>query len=232
MAGSVFFRQLTELLPDGTAWRAVAKKGLRRLLEGLAEAPAAFRDYADATFADRFPATTRDLAGWERQFGLLPAGDESARRLQLAAAWRAQGGQSPRYLQDVLRTAGFDVYVHEWWQPGTSPRVARDPRSYTTRPRFGSTQCGQPWAQCGEPSAFCNRWLANEPDYLVNRNLTNEAPPPIPDAPSAWPYFVYVGAATFGQRASVPLARRSEFERLLLKLFPVHTWIVTLVNYT
>ena len=130
-------------------------------------------------FLDRFAASTRDLAGWEQEFGLFSAGSaESARRQQLAAAWRAQGGQSPRYLQDVLQTAGFDVYVHEWWEPGTTPRVTRDPRLYTERPRFGSTQCGAPDAECGDPAAS-SPMARHEPGY-GHRNLTRELRRPIP----------------------------------------------------
>ena len=231
MSAAVFFRQLQHLLPDALAWRTVTEKLLRRYLEGLAAAPADFRAFADAIYSDRFPATTRNLAAWERQFGLLAGASESARRQQLAGAWQAQGGQSPRYLQDVMQAAGFDVYLHEWWKPGIMPREAHDPHDYTEYPRFGTTQCGEPDAQCGEPDAFCNRWLVNEPRYLVNLNLTPNAPPPIPVAPARYPSFLYWGGATFPDAADVPAARRGEFERLLLKICPTHLWLVTIVHY-
>jgi hypothetical protein len=77
----------------------------------------------------------------------------------------------------------------------------------------------------------CNRFLANEPGYLVNLNLTREAPPPVPDDSAAYPYFLYWMGATFGDRAEVPAARRDEFERLLLKLCPEQHWLVTYVTY-
>jgi hypothetical protein len=160
----------------------------------------------------------------------------TAGRLALAAEWAANGGQSPGYIQGVLQTAGFDVYVHDWWEDGAPPYVARDPRDYTETPLIGSWQCtGEPGApesyqpQC---SAFpsqpqCNGWLANEVGYLVNKDLTRRAPPPVPDDSSKWPFFYYLGGETFGELAYVPSDRRSEFERLVLKISPAHLWVVT-----
>lgn len=232
MAAGVFFRQLQHLLPDALAWRTVIQSTLRHYLEGLADAHAEFRNYVDATYADRFAVTTRDLEAWERQFGLLAGTTDAARRAQLAGAWQAQGGQSPRYLQNVMQAAGFNVYVHEWWVPGSTPRVARDPHDYTEYPRLGTTQCNNALARCGEPQAFCNRWVVNEPRYIVNLNLTRNAPPPIPVKPSVYPYFLYWSGADIDTQAEVPAARRAEFERLLLKICPTHLWIVTYVNYT
>ena len=237
----LFFRILGHLLPDATAWRIVVQKRLRSLLEGLSEEPANIRAATDEVYADRFPETTRALAEWEDEFGLPRTGTEAERRQQLAAAWQAQGGQSPRYLQDTMQAAGFDVYLHEWWEPGTMPRVVRDPREYTDQPLIGTVQCTPveldgplctPRLLDGAPQPQCNRWLVNDPGYLVNLNLTPIAPPPVPDDPNRWPYFLYWCGETFGEPAEIPAARRGEFERLLLKICPAHLWLVTIVTYT
>jgi hypothetical protein len=247
----LFFRQLVHLLPDAAAWRVTVQKTLRRFLLGLTQFPADAREFIDAVYADHFSESTRELALWEEQFGLTEAATEDARRLQIAGAWAAQGGQSPRYLQDTVRAAGFDVYLHEWWLlPATVPRVARNPLTYTAQPKIGSVQCGDDLAHCTSPSApvplvlpvgaelediypQCNRWLANPDDihYLVNLMLTRDAPPPVPEDPARWPYFLYFSSATIGTKAQVPAARREEFERLLLKIRPAQQWIVTYVDY-
>jgi hypothetical protein len=241
-----FFRTYTHLLPTGAAWRITIQKTLRRFFQGLAGTPTDARGYIDDVFDDAFPSTTRELAAWEDQFGLQPNPDDSIRRLNLAAEWAATGGQSPSYIQGVLQTAGFDLYVHEWWASGP-PYVANDPRDYTDQPLIGSGQCtatgvaGQP--QCGdgairvevEPGVRqyqCDRFLQNDPHYLVNLNLTEEAPPPVPDDPATWPYFIYIGALTFPEIAEVPEERRAEFERLILKMRPLQNWIVTLIHYS
>lgn len=342
----LFFRQIQHLLPRATAWRLTVDKTLRRLLVGMSEANSDVRDFIDALWFDLFPTTTRELGRWERQFGLTGTGTESERRLVYAATWAAQGGQSPRYLQDVIQAAGFPVYVHEWWwtvpvyraqgvvlvtysagppfvggetvlvgsggaqrefkvtdvvasvpgqqnitvtalgplvdaswqfpsgstafvapdlTPGTYANpafiasggitrdtmgapVARDPRDYTFYPQIGSVQCDGQYAHCtavdaAPPSPLpgtatledvypqCNRFLMNDPGYLVNRNLTRDAPPPVPTDRDAHPYFLYIGGATFGGRVSIAPERREEFERLLLKLRPQQQWIVTLIDY-
>ena len=228
----LFFRIFQHLLPTGRAWRTLTDKVLRRFFLGLAAgAPTDAREYLDDVYEDLHPETTRELALWEKQFGLLAQGTEAERRLQIDAAWKAQGGQSPSYLQTTVRAAGFDVYIHEWWEPpNEAPRTVRDPRDHTEVPITGTVQCGEALAQCGEPTALCNNFLANDPRYLVNENLTPWAPPPIPSDPAKWRHFIYWGAETFGAFAYVPDTRREEFERLLLQLCPTHAWIVLLVS--
>lgn len=231
---SLFFRVLSRLLPDALPWRIVAEKQLRKFFEGLAETPEDVKEFADEVLLDAFPETTRQLSEWERQFGLRQGTSDEARRLAIDTAWKSTGGQSPRYLQDILRAAGFDVYVHEWWSSGP-PYVARDPRDYTAQPITGSFQCfdgpGAPECFDGPGAPYCNNFLANDPGYLVNLDLTKRAPPPVPADSSKWPYFIYIGAETFPNRAEVPDWRRSELEALVLKLKPAQQWVVMLVDY-
>lgn len=233
----LFFRIFQHLLPRARAWRTTIETTLRQFFEGLAGAPQAVRDFFDAIHNDRLPETTRELAEWERQFGLVAPSIDAERRQQLAAAWQATGGQSPRYLQDVVQAAGFDLYIHEWWEmPETEPRVPRNPLDYTSVATIGTFQCSefedQPQCQdelAGQPQ--CNDFLANVTGYLVNDNLTLRPPPPIPNDPTKWPYFLYWGAETFGDSAIVLASRRAELERLLLKLCPMQQWLVLMVTY-
>jgi hypothetical protein len=246
-----FFRILQHLLPDGAARRprdpgAPGGVGLQlwRFLKGLAGgAPQEARDYIDAVYGDAFPATTRELPQWQRQFGLYPPEGETQQRQQLDDTWSEEGGQSPAYLQSVLQAAGFNVYVHDWWSSGP-PYVARDPRDYTEQPRIGTVQCSadvptQPqctgYAFDGTPllrQPQCNRFLANEIHYIVNKDLSANAPPPIPNDPLTWPCFMYIGGETFPNVATVEETRRDEFERLVLKHRPLQLWVVFLVDYS
>jgi hypothetical protein len=253
-----FFRTFQHLLPDARAWRLTIDKKLRRFFEGLSfedliigteeEEPIETEEgeelgqgygdpvqFLDDVYEDAFPGTTRELVEWEKQFGLEPKGSEVARRLALAAEWAATGGQSPSYIQGVLQTAGFDVYVHEWFEPGGPPWVLRDPRDYTDNPLVGIYQCSalpsQPQCSAFPSQPQCNDWLANETNYLVNKDLTRRPPPLVPDDPAKWPYFLYIGGETFPDIAIVEEDRRAEFERLILKIRPTHNWIVTLVSY-
>ena len=227
----MFLRIFKHLLPSGAAWRLTIEKTLRRFFEGLTGAPQDARDFVDDVHDDLYPSSTRELERWETQFALVGGTTEAIRRQQLDAAWKATGGQSPRYLQDIVQAAGFPLYVHEWWSSGPSPYIARDPRSYTEVPLIGTVQCGEPLALCGEPGAQCNAWLANDPHYLVNLNLTLRPPPPVPSDPATWPYFLYFGGVVFGDIVDLPVERRVELETLLLRICPTQQWIVLLVRW-
>jgi len=240
---SIFLRAFQHLLPRSPIWRLSFDKVLQRLFAGLAAgAPDAARAYLDDVYDDLFPATTRQLELWEAEFGLAADPSDAVRRQNLAAAWAATGGQSPAYIQGVLQAAGFPLYVHEWWTAGP-PYTAgawRDPRAYTRQPLIGTFQCsphsyGASQPQCtvtgtvGAPT--CDGFLGNDPGYLVNLDLTKRPPPPVPSDTALWPYFFYLGDATFPNHVSVPASRRSELERLVLKLKPAQQWVVMLVDY-
>lgn len=240
----MMLRLFQHLLPRALAWRTTTPTGarapgkrLRQYLEGLAGFAAQVVQFVDLVFLDLLPHSTRELAAWEKQFALGAGGSIADRRAKLAGEWGMQGGQSPDYLERTLHAAGFTtVFVHEWWSSGP-PFVARDPRDHTRPPLLGVYQCEtvSPW-ECfdpapGEPLApHCDETLANDPGYLVNLDLTRRAPPPVPDDPSRWPYFLYLAGEAFPDLAPVPSSRLAELKELILRLAPAQQWIVLLVE--
>lgn len=177
-----FLRVFKHLLPRGRAWRLTVDKRLRQFFEGLSGVSESIRQHIDRVWLDIFPKTTRELSAWEKQFGLRGTGlSDQQRRDRLDAAWKALGGQDPRYIQDTLRANGFDVYVHEWWQPGTEPApgssacaTPRNPLMYLRREFTGVTllvECGEPLAQCGEDFAQAGNSLQPVGYPLVNKIL-------------------------------------------------------------
>lgn len=170
---SLFLRVFKHLLPSGKAWRITTGKALRQLVFGLAGTADDARAFTDRAFLDIRPRDTRELSTWGDQFA-ISGGD----RDRLAAAWQALGGQDVAYIQSTLRAAGFDVYIHEWWQPGSTPAVgvhapatARNPL-LVLRPNSVATalmvECGEPDAQCGEEWAQCGNRLNPVGYPLVN----------------------------------------------------------------
>lgn len=250
----LFFRVFQHLLPRSQAWNLTIDRTLRRLFVGLTGVFDTARDYVDEVWSDLMPATTgagapsgntTALVEFENQFGLNPENkSELERRQALEAAWAAQGGQDPLYIQGILRTAGFDVYVHEWWSSGPTPPldgtdpayVARDPRDYTEIPLVGTVQCSEypSQPQCSEfadNQPQCNEFLANDPKYIVNLDLTPRAPPPVPNDPDRWRFFWYVAGPTIDVPGYVAVARKSEFQRLIQKHKPTQQWVVLNVIY-
>lgn len=261
-----WLRVFKHLLPTGRAWQITTEKSLRQFFEGLSGLPLAVRAYIDAVWGDLDPATTRALTEWESQWG-LPSSDLTTqqRRDRYAGVWKALGGQNPRYIQDTLQNAGFNVYVHEWWADGTdwpSAPTVRNPFDYlasgsgaTNWSMFdghADAQDGDSVAQDGGSTAPTGYPLvniistvpligdgseemqdggANAQDggggvgYVRKRYA-------VPNDPTKYPYFLYIGGETFPDHASVPSTRRAEFEALCLKICPTQLWLGILVTYS
>jgi hypothetical protein len=229
---NVISRTIRHLLPSGRAWRATIDKPLRRFFAGLGNSLQAFRANFDAVAEDLYPATTRILSEYEEQFGLYPSTLETQeRRDRIDAAWKARGGQSPRYIRDTLQAAGFDVFVHDWWQPGTT--TARNPfevlSDSSTASGFNVVSDGT-IAVTNNPNAVTG--AAGGPTGYLLVNLPATTDYLIPSDSSLWPYIIYVGGEVWGDRASIPSARRDEFETLCLKICPLQLWIGVVAEYS
>lgn len=223
------------LLPRARAWRITVDKILRRFFEGLTGWPSDFIEYIGQIWTDAFPDTTRQLTQWENQFGLRDVGlSEGDRRSRLDATFKALGGQDLAYIEDTLQANGFDVYLHEWWVPGSDPPVARNPFDYitpTNKPlinivtqaqRNFTVLCGEPLAACGEPLAECGEFDGIgffQKDYALV------------DDPDLYPFYMYIGGETFSTDATVDATRQEEFEYLCLKLCPTQQYILLFVSY-
>ena len=181
----MFLRIFKHLLPIAKAWQitiggtvpgsvqAEKQKDLRLFFEGLTGLGSDYKEFLDLIWKDIFPDTTREIELWENQFGLRNTGlDNNQRRNRLDAAWKSIGGQNPAYIQETLRNNGFDVYVHEWWVPGSDPPVARDPLDYLRRKSneaFFLISCGEDIAECGEAIALCGNSTEPIGYPLVNK---------------------------------------------------------------
>jgi len=178
-----FFRVFEHVLPTGRAWRITVDKTLRRFVEALAAVMDDAREYLDRTWSDIDPQQTRKLRAWEDQFALSRGQlNEQQRRDRLAATWKQLGGQDPDYIQASLRAAGFDVYVHEWWEPvagrpaggsvdGDVTPVARDPRVFLVGDTVYQANDGGVDAQDGDPEMQDGGVLGPRGYPLVNKVL-------------------------------------------------------------
>ena len=178
----IYLDMFKHLLPRAKAWSMTVNKQLREFFEGLTGNNEDVKDFYDNVYLDLFPQTTRELDAWEAQFGLNNSTlTEQGRRDRLEATWQAVGGQDPRYLQDTLQASGFDVYLHEWWVPGSEPAVgvkecviARNPflvLEDTGLSVIYIVGCGEPLAECGEVDAEAGNAIDPQGYALVNKIL-------------------------------------------------------------
>ena len=249
------------LLGRSRAFNITPDKKLRQLFGALAETAEDTRSFYGRIFDDIDPFKTRRLAEYEQQFGLTPGVLlEAERRSRLDAEWKARGGQSPSYIQATLRAAGFDVYVHEWWQLVNGEPVARDPRTVvgsvgaaTSRDGVGTMRDGNAGARDGAAVGAVGRIITGLPrvpqqvTISDGNSLMRDGNPfardggqrteyidpvvTVPDDPDFWPYFLYIGGQTFPNTAQVPTGRREELETLCLKICPAEQYLAILVDY-
>lgn len=191
----MFLRIFQHLLPRARAWCITIDKELRQFFDGLASGLGdPTKLFIDQVWEDLDPQKTRELDAWEKQFGLITAVlTDQERRNRLDAAWKAKGGQDPRYIEDTLQAAGFSVYVHEWWVPGSEPTIgvldAATPRNpllylndniqpiqYISNDGGLDMQDGDTLAQDGasvQPTGYplVNKILIFDPDYINDGSL-------------------------------------------------------------
>jgi hypothetical protein len=229
----LFFRVFQHLIFRSDKWSLVIVKQLREFFEGLSGLGADYKTFVDLVYLDLFPGTTRELELWETQFGITnKTVVEADRRAAIASAWQATGGQSPSYIQTTLQAAGFDVFIHEWWElPVVGAPVARNPQlvlsdgnEFTGTAGNGVSSCGDGFTSCGSSSSPTGFAIVNNPDPANLPAITADS--------ALWPYFIYLGGETFPSIASVDVARRNEFETLCLKICPTQNWLGMLIEYT
>ncbi len=240
----VIYRDYQHLLPDGDAFDLTnPDKQLSQYYQGISTTWLDNKQFFDEVWLDIFPQTTRELDKWEFQFNLGNSASLTTqeRRDRLEATWSALGGQSPRYLQDTIQAAGFDLYVHEFWElPKVYPPVVRNPNDFITAdgsdPLKGyllvnkitltgknlTMLAGEAIAEAGEPLAEAGQF-----DEFLFELKEYE----IPIDEDTWPFFLYFGDSVFPTLKTLPVARRDEFETLIRKITPAQQWLGLLIDW-
>jgi len=227
---NVVYRALEMLLPRSEAFKLTINKVLTDYIRGLAAGvPEDFKQFAWQPWVELFPSSTTQVQAWADQFGLFPARNEANQRLNIEAAWKATGGQGLDYFQSLVDAAGFDVTVHASLDPVS--QVYRNPLNYLTQAaNIGTIQCGSETAYCNAVNAYCSGLQGAIQDHIVNQDLSGRVQPPISSDPATFPFWIYVGDETFGDRATIPADREVEFQSLILSIFPGTYWIGYMID--
>lgn len=226
---------INALLPPGSAWSPEADGGFDQLLDGMAANAEVLRERLAGLAVLRDPFLTPILADLEREYGIIPDDTvpETIRRQRLNATITARNGDgSADYLQDRLQAAGFDLYVHV-----NNPAV--DPGTFILF--AGSAIMGNADAEFnGENIQFGSKrgeLIVNGPVYY-EQALVRYA---IPTDPTQWPLVFFVGGpATRDDTGAlidiadgaVPVYRRAELVRLIVRYKPMHTFAGLVARYT
>ena len=181
----------------------------------------------NSTFPDNENFTIQDCELWEYRYGLVTNPDLSLQDRRNAILRKMGRGlnvparQHKNYIEYQLRTAGFDVYVHENGFIEGGIKVYKTPEQIvegnSNIVQHGGTFQHGIGAQHGASGAqvIANSYKKNE-SYSVGSNL--------------WATF-FIGGAVLGDMAEIPSRREEEFRELVLKLKPAHLVAYTFVNF-
>lgn len=171
-----YLQALQALLPRGHVWPRDADATQTKLVAALARVYERTNLRADQLLSDAFPATTFELLPeWEETLGLPdpcagPAPTVGARRAQVVARVKAQGGQSVAYLTAFAASLGYTITITQYvparagllkaGQPLNGPDWAHAwsvtaPGNTVTHAQAGTLAAGEPLAYWGNTVLGC-----------------------------------------------------------------------------
>lgn len=205
------------MLPNSRAWDLAPDGPLRKYFNALSVVPQITRDFMMSTITEIFPEYTTRLHDWSVLFGSTEDYDRS----ELAAAWSAFGGQDPKYIQDTLRSLGVDIYVHEWWVPGSDPIQARSPIPYVDNSFVlvnDLTTIEKKYVyQFGDGTEFGNGAQFGEYDgYFLQRKKY-----PCPKKKEEYWAYWYVCGKTWPNYAQIPEKKLEKLIEMIFRIKPL-----------
>jgi hypothetical protein len=224
---------LSHLLPKSPLWRSSAS--VLRIFDGAQAWFDEARDLFDFGMLENRPVTTTDVFERLQKNGisarfLTGLSETDARNLLIAMEPRSPG-QSPLRLQDILHAAGFtDVFVHEWFEPGTGPSwTERSAGAYLQSIISGLCHCDDEWATCDDDLAYCDDFVYSGGNWLTNKTVY--AGGKLAHFPNDYRGLFYICGETFGEIVSVDEAKRELLEYLILRYKRASLWAV-IINET
>jgi len=227
-----FSSVMRTLLPKGRAWFTDLSIDFKAIIEGIVRSGVAVRDKFVEVFQDVFPDSTNCLDLWEEQFQLDKTGlSNQERRDNLTARWTTQGGQSPSYIQEVLRKLVPNATVYE--------NFARaDPNSFLIGVDSEILVNGEILFEerlyvntCGDPETTCNGDNSVTSGEFTGFITTTKTYSVSPFSEKYVFYFIIADSAGVSTPLDVPAALENEFKTTILRIKPAHTRAVLNVNY-
>lgn len=244
-------RQLTrQLYPTGRAWQQPNGGTFDKLHAAMAESESkAYSDaesILDSILPDNNNFTVDDAEDWERRLGmitnsLVPLADRKAaiiRKMNHPGDIPAR--QSWDFLEQSLQLAGFDVYVHENIPEQTIFQVLQ-PANIANQGQQNQGTFNQGTVITANPGLFTqanqntfNQGQQNQGGFIYTNKVANRISEPLDaffDIGSNWRSVFYIGGPNLGDFANVDAARKDEFRQTILRIKPVQSIGVLLIDY-
>lgn len=222
-----------QLMPTGRAFKGSDGGYLRTLNNALSMGEAKTIRDADATLAailpDNADFTAQDATDWERRLGLITNEAVALEDRKLAIKRKlCHPGNIPArqhylYLENQLRAAGFDVYVHEnRFDDGSGGLETRDPLTVSGGAGGAQVQHGDIQHGDAQHGGYWTDLIANSVDRSRDANF---------NVGNNMRFTFFIGGATVGDYAQVDADREQEFRQLVLRIKPAHTVAYLFIVY-
>lgn len=252
--GCDFKKTIKILLGPGRAWLAPDGGTVDKIFTALSKEPAVICNYANTVRDIGIPGRIPDegLDYWESDLALKKdtSMTNAERNQRIVAKLTAVGGQGSDYIERVIQSAGFDMYITE-----NNPISNPDVRNYTST--LGGVTLGSGATLGGYTDRIDPRTVTGEliagPNIIESirnysatlggvtlgaQNLgqytstqTIEYEYVIPAVPGRY-IFVWFLHGPLGLNDFVDMSENMwlELRRIILEIKPAHTWCVAQVN--
>lgn len=216
-----------ELYPTGKAWHRIEKGTFQKIHDSIDISFARVLNESklllDGIFPDNENFSEKDAELWEYRLGLITneSVDLDLRKAMIRRKFGYPNGiksrQSHLFIQNQLRLAGFDVYVHENTIPYKTPGEILSLTTGTIQ-HGGVSQHGNSFQHGGENYKV----VANQIDEIESYAVGGDG--------NLWATF-FIGGENLGEIADIPFSRLREFKELIIKMKPAHTVAFIFVNF-
>ena len=261
MSDPLMKKALDAVWPRGSAWTQKIGGGMEGLLLGVTDSLELVRVKLATLAVIRDPELTEQLDELEIDFGITPDPTltDAVRRSRLFARINAEQTAGTRdRMERELQAAGFDLLVHAN-SPAVNPLQFAS--SFLTVAGGAEAFAGEPTAVAevfladilvngafirtvavwrtvaGGGDAFAGE-LGAIAEQTGSIDLAFEYS--IPTDPDDWPLIFFVGGPAIRdgsgalisiEVAQVPALRQAELEQTVLRLKPLHSWAVMMIEY-
>lgn len=261
MSDSLLKKAIDAVWPRGSAWAQKVGGGMEGLLLGIADSLELVRAKLATLADIRSPGLTEQFDELEIDFGIIPDSSltDAERQGRLNARINAEQVAGTRDgMERKLQGSGFDLFVYSN-DPAVNPLLFTSGSRMVAGGL--TAFAGEPEAVAGSVAvnllvngAFFDTiptWgmvagglaaFAGEPEAVAEQAGTEEIPfeYDVPADAADWPLVFFVGgvathdgsgALVAIETVLVPASRRAELEETVLRLKPLHSWAVMVVNY-
>ena len=226
-----FFDAIKLLFPRARAFELFITSIKRKIIKAFSALPEDIRHNAELVYMDLFPESTRVPEKWEETFAIyFTAGELSKRREIIDSLWKINtGGQSPDYLEQILRGIDDAIRVFDN-NPVTDPRGGRLVRIAVCK--YNSMVCGNNLAVCDM------RYGSVQAPPTVLQNDASELYA-IPDSVNYWKMCFFVcksimrseNKIMYIERLKLNIKWKNFIEYIILKVKPVHTTAILYIEW-